>query len=92
MNVGYLLPAAAFLAGAAVILTRAGYGAFGDRSRRGQPCTASPCVHNASILALLGALLLKRGPSTDKRTIWNLESPRQQNAPCRWREWLERRK
>jgi hypothetical protein len=83
MRLTFLLPAAATLAGAAAIFTRAGYGPFGDRSRRGKPCTASRCVHNASILALIGALLLKRGLQCPEDRETNGHEPEQATAPAR---------
>jgi hypothetical protein len=83
MRRGYLLPAAAVLTGAAIIFIRAGCGPFGDRSRRGQPCTASRCVHNASILTLIGALLLKRGLHCPEDRHANGLEPEEATAPAR---------
>jgi hypothetical protein len=49
-----LLPGVALMTSACVLFTRAGYGPLADHAHRGEPCTASRCPHNASILAILG--------------------------------------
>jgi hypothetical protein len=48
----------ACLAAGAVLFTRAGYGPLADPHRRGQPCTASRCRHNAAAATAVGLGLL----------------------------------
>jgi hypothetical protein len=42
------------LAAGVVLFTRSGYGPLADRQRRGQPCSASRCRHNATAVTAAG--------------------------------------
>jgi hypothetical protein len=67
MNPRFVVPGLLFVAASAVLFGRAGYGPFGNPVQRGKECTADRCVHNASLLALIGTATLLRGDSRRRK-------------------------
>jgi hypothetical protein len=62
MDLRFALPGLLIVA-AAVLSNRAGHGQFGNPVRRRKERTADRCVHDASLLVLIGAVTFLRGGS-----------------------------